>query len=114
TVDVPSTGALDLDVEVEAGDRLRGFVTRASDGRGVPGATIEVYDAVSGRLATTTAGLDGRYEVRGLSIGPKQLTVRADGFAVHGPVELDVDLPDDATADVALQPGSGISGTVLD
>jgi hypothetical protein len=110
---VPSAEALDLDVEVDTGDRLRGFVTEESDGRGIAGATVIAFDHVSGRQVAATTGPDGRYEILGLRVGPKDLTVEAEGFARHGPVELDVDLSADATLDVALVPGSGLLGTVF-
>jgi hypothetical protein len=104
---------------MKKGTELPGVV-RSEDGKPIENALVLPH----GRYATTAEGAavedsttarttaDGRFLLRGLEAGPRELTVTATGF---GPESVPVDVQAGmATVEVVMHPGGILQGRVLD
>ncbi len=130
TVEVPASGVLVFDAHL-AGAEIRGRVSRASDGRGVAGARVGVWQEQEGMGVTGQGGgvvtdLDGRYRVRGLRAGAYTVSVDLDSLP-DGPEPSEPQLaaprsrrqvrvaPDEVvTVDFALESGGTVLVRVVD
>ena len=87
-----------------SGGSIIGTITDPS-GAVVPGATVVVKDAQTGRERTVTATEDGTFKVSQLEFGTYTVTITAQGFQTFVANEVKVDTGRDVPLNVSLQVG---------
>src|SRR5947209_8589508 len=85
--------------------RLVGTVTDPG-GAIVPGATVTVKDAQTGRERTITASSEGTFSVPQLESGTYTVTITAQGFSTFTATDLKIDAGRDYTLNATLQVGN--------
>ena len=85
--------------------RLVGTVTDPG-GAIVPGATVTVKDAQTGRERTITASSEGTFSVPQLEFGTYTVTITAQGFSTFTATDLKIDAGRDYTLNATLQVGN--------
>jgi hypothetical protein len=100
------------DVVVEAGASLAGRVVAAKDGAAIEGATVEVVDRMSGSVAVTPCGDEGRYAVGGLLPSLYDVRCSAERY-VDTHFALSITGSQTHAVNFSLATGGGVQGVVL-
>jgi beta-lactamase regulating signal transducer with metallopeptidase domain len=95
------------DIRVELGHVIRG---RVRNNAGAPVENARVYVPASSDPGDTVTGPDGTFVMAGVKAGSQGIAVHADGYA-QDERRVEADGP---PIDVVLQPGSGITGVLVD
>ncbi|MBI5510849.1 MAG: carboxypeptidase regulatory-like domain-containing protein [Deltaproteobacteria bacterium] len=106
-----------ITLKLKEGASVTGRVTAKKDGAAVVAFSVLVSSRGKERSARTLSFFDGdgRYAVTGLATGPVVLRIAAAGYAASKPQEVAVPSPGrpPAVADVALEHGGRVHGTVV-
>ncbi len=65
-------------IDMTPGAGISGYIVSASDGRGIPGISVEVWRETGCGWSETITDLSGRYVIQGLSGGTYQFEIRDD------------------------------------
>jgi hypothetical protein len=112
-------GSLDVVLELDAGARLRGCVRDAATGAAVAPFTVLVFQRRSALVRTpqrsrSFVDASGCYALDDLAPGTAAVVVSAPGYAPSAEVGVEVPSSGEAVADLALERGGRLTGTVVD
>jgi len=75
-----------IDISLSSGGRIAGTVRRATEGTAISGLIVEVFNAATSAIASTTSGLDGSYAFSGLPVGSYYVRTQNVSFPLQSVV----------------------------
>ena len=87
--------------------------TVSSDGTGISGATVKVFDVDDNPVEHTNTGGNGQYTIAGLPAGSYKVTAVTDGYLLPVPVPVTIQTNKTTTADISLTPNPETNLSVI-
>jgi hypothetical protein len=114
-----AAGSLDVVLDLGEGGGLRGCVRDAASGAPVAPFTVLVFQRRTALVRTpqrsrSFVDASGCYAVDGLAPGAAAVVVSAPGYAPSAELAVEVPAAGEAVADVAVEQGGRLTGTVVD